>query len=225
MIDESQFDNLPDDPVEAGIKICEMFDQFNKSFGSLSRDESYDDYLTYFAVLQAYIESAGEVSNPPKLTQNRSNNIIKIIDFFDNFLVKLKNKSILEKDKTRYLIKFGASFCYEFTEGDLKRVQIIINELRTMISESKIIEEDHKVRLLKRLEKLQSEVNKRVPDLDRFWGLVGDAGVAVGKFGKDSKPFVDRIRELIGIIWRTQARAEELPSDAQHALINEEEDE
>ena len=33
---------------------------------------------------------------------------------------------------------------------------------------------------------------------------MGEAGAAIGKFGKDTKPFVDRIRELFDIIKRTQ---------------------
>ena len=57
-------------------------------------------------------------------------------------------------------------------------------------------------------------------DLDRLWGLVGDAGVAIGKFGKDAKPIVDRIREISDIVWRTQSRAEELPSDTPMELIS-----
>ena len=57
--------------------------------------------------------------------------------------------------------------------------------------------------------------------LDRFWGLIGEAGVALGKFGQDAKPFVDRIREIAQIIWRTQARAEELPSGTPLPLLSD----
>ncbi|MDD4295136.1 MAG: hypothetical protein PHP69_06455, partial [Candidatus Omnitrophica bacterium] len=60
----------------------------------------------------------------------------------------------------------------------------------------------------KRLEKLQQELHKRVSDLDRFWGIVGDAGVMLGKFGEDAKHLVDRIKELVDIIWRVQSRSE-----------------
>ena len=55
-------------------------------------------------------------------------------------------------------------------------------------------------------------MHKKVSDLDHFWGLIGDAGVALGKLGNDAKPIVDRIREITGITWNTQSRAEELPS-------------
>ena len=56
--------------------------------------------------------------------------------------------------------------------------------------------------------------------LDKLWGLIGDVGVALGKFGKDAKPIVDRIREITMITWRTQARAEELPSATPLPLLS-----
>jgi hypothetical protein len=73
--------------------------------------------------------------------------------------------------------------------------------------------------LLSRLEKLQSELHKRVSDLDRFWGLVGDAGVVLGKLGTDAKPIVDRVREIAQITWKTQSRTEELPSNISNPMI------
>ena len=42
-----------------------------------------------------------------------------------------------------------------------------------------------------RLERLQSELHKTVPDIDRIWGMFEEAGVMLGKFGKDAKPLVD----------------------------------
>ena len=58
-------------------------------------------------------------------------------------------------------------------------------------------------------------------NLDRLWGLIGEAGVVLGKFGKDAKPLVDRIREITQIAWRTQARAEELPSGTTLPLLSD----
>ena len=125
-----------------------------------------------------------------------------------------KHTSILKVDSIRNTIKasLGNAFSYEFSQGDLNRLQVLINELRSEIINSKSFEHDHQQRLLRRLEKLQSELHKRVSDLDRFWGLVGDAGVVLGKLGSDAKPIVDRIREIAGIVWQTQSRTEELPS-------------
>lgn len=124
---------------------------------------------------------------------------------------KLRLASLRSKFKT----SLGSGFAYEFSQGDLDRVQLLINELRSQISGLTGLESDHRRRLLGRLEKLQSELHKKVSDLDRFWGLVGDAGVVLGKLGNDAKPIVDRIKEIADIVWQTQSRAEELPSGTQ----------
>ena len=127
----------------------------------------------------------------------------------NQFLSAIENKKKIQ----------NKGFFYEFTDGDLDRVQQLINELRNEITQSDLFEESHRARLLRRLESMQSEMHKKMSDVDRIWGLVGDAGIVIGKFGKDAKPFVDRIKELSQIAWRTQARAEELPSSSQNPLI------
>jgi len=43
-------------------------------------------------------------------------------------------------------------------------------------------------------------------------------GGVVVKFGKDAKPFVDRIREIAEITWRSQAEAEQLSTSAKNLL-------
>ena len=114
--------------------------------------------------------------------------------------------------RDKYLALFGSTFTYKFTDGDLKRIQELINELRNKISNSELFDANHKNRLLLRLEKLQIELHKKMSSLDKFWGLVGEAGVVLGKFGNDAKPFIEIIKEIAQIIWRTQVTAEELPS-------------
>lgn len=125
----------------------------------------------------------------------------------------------VEAYKNRYKAALKTSFAYEFSQGDLQRIQNLVNELREQIARNQQLDSDHQRRLLKRLEGLQSELHKRVSDLDRFWGMVGDAGVVLGKLGTDAKPIVDRIKEIAEIVWKTQARTEELPSDAPYPLI------
>jgi hypothetical protein len=57
---------------------------------------------------------------------------------------------------------------------------------------------------------MQRELHKTTSDLDRFWGFIGEAGIAIGKFGNDIKPLVDRINELAKIVWKTIALKETL---------------
>lgn len=129
----------------------------------------------------------------------------------------------VKKYQKRYETVLKGAFCYEFSQGDLERVQLLVNEIRDHVSNNPFLDGDHKRRLLKRLEQLQSELHKKVSDLDRFWGMVGDAGVVLGKLGTDAKPIVDRVREVAEIVWKTQARTEELPSSAQNPMLDQDE--
>ena len=124
------------------------------------------------------------------------------------------------EQKDRFASLLGSVFHYELSEADVQRIQHLLNELRDMISGASDFEADHKQRILKRLERLQSEIHKRLSDLDKFYGIIGDAGVLLGKFGRDAKPFIDRIREIVEIIWRAQANAEQLPTSARPALLS-----
>lgn len=144
----------------------------------------------------------------------------KLKPTFQKKVTEEKINSIADK----YANMMETGFAYHFSDDEVEKIQKLINILRSEITESKSFEDEHKFRLLKRLEKLQSEIHKEMSDLDRFWGLVGDAGVAIGKFGKDVKPIVDRIRELTDIVWKAQRRSEQLPHDSSsHPLIEDQE--
>ena len=158
----------------------------------------------------------------PPLTGDISEDCLSIRQFLDivvNECTAEASKLRLQSLRSRFKTSLGAAFSYEFSQGDLERVQLLINELRSKIPALTGLESEHRQRLLKRLERLQSELHKKISDLDRFWGLVGDAGVMLGKLGKDAKPIVDRIREISEIVWQTQSRAEELPSGTQLPLL------
>ncbi|WP_156350894.1 hypothetical protein [Pseudomonas sp. EGD-AK9] len=137
-----------------------------------------------------------------------------------SFYKGILDLGMLDSSRNHFRSMFGSVFSYEFSQGDVDRVQFLINELREKISVANL-NEGHKQRLLVRLEKLQSELHKKISDLDRFWGLVGDAGVVMGKLGNDAKPIVDRIKEVADIVWRTQSRAEELPSGSEFPRLED----
>ena len=132
---------------------------------------------------------------------------------------KLEVEARKETVARRIRLGLGTQFAYEFAPADFNRIQVLLNELRDHVAASSDFEPDHKRRILARLESLQRELHKRVSDLDRFWGLVGDAGVVMAKLGNDAKPIVDRIREIADIVWNTQGRAEQLPSSAKPPQI------
>lgn len=196
--------------------------------------EEYDVLLRLTARVIAISEDESRFSElkippPPILVHDGKENIGILIRFMYEMragLAPLIEAGISERHQDWLLghvadakLTRDKGFYYEFTDGDLDRIQELLNELRDELSSSQLFEQGHKQRLLRRLEKLQSEMHKRVADIDRFWGLVGDAGVALGKFGSEAKPFVDRVKEISQIVWRTQARAEELPSGSSNPLL------
>ncbi len=153
----------------------------------------------------------------PVVDAERNSSCVNLLSFIKNvrdYVSEEASKLTMANIQAQYRTSLKSSFAYEFSDGDINRIQELISELREELVSNSVLDSVHKDRLLKRLEKLQSELHKRVADLDKFWGLLGDAGVALGKFGKDAKPLVDRIRELTKIVWNTQSRAEELPSDS-----------
>ncbi|MBV1789031.1 hypothetical protein KQ940_13315 [Marinobacterium sp. D7] len=157
----------------------------------------------------------------PKISGDISENCRSAMEFIrsirDHYIKDVMSAK-LESLQSNYKHILRKRFAYEFSEGDLNRIQSIINELRENLTTCSLSDE-HKRRLMIRLENLQSELHKRVSDMDRFYGLLGDAGVVLGKLGTEAKPLVDRIKELASIVWNTQARAEELPSGTHNPML------
>ncbi|HSW54293.1 MAG TPA: hypothetical protein VLH59_04325 [Ignavibacteriaceae bacterium] len=224
MIDQTFLDNLPEDPLNTIRAIAEMVNNRYMNQNPEERWADYDFYIEVFGLFQAFAEASNLGFTYPQLTTDKHQNMEQIYNFLN------QRKMLAEKElgdlsladaKEKYSVIFKKSFYYELTEGDLKRIQDLLNEIRDLTIASKIFEEEHRSRILKRLEKLQMELHKKMSNLDKFWGLIGDAGVTLGKFGEEAKPFVDRIREIVDIIWRVQSIAEELPIGNSQPLLKE----
>ena len=195
---------------------------------------AYDVLYEYAITIIAYIEEDEEfksikVPEFPDLGHDEKDNVIELAICIKNIkeeVMPLINEELKKLNKRKFLyaiqekkLSINKGFCYEFSSSDLSRVQQLIDELRSKISSSELFEKDHQQRLLRRLENLQIELHKKMSNMDILWGLVGDAGVAIGKFGEDAKPFVDRIKELTEIAWKTQAKAEKLPKPSRNPLL------
>ena len=47
---------------------------------------------------------------------------------------------------------------------------------------------------------MRAEFHRKTNDIDRFWGFIGEAGIAMRKFGEDLAPISERVLELGGIV-------------------------
>ena len=223
MFTEEFLRSLSGDPILDMQRICEQILSEIPTKKYSSRDEQYIELLDATGLFLLLVEVHKLDFHLPNLTSDIGSNINLLMDFYRTIKRKIDvdaSTLIIARAKVKYSILTETIFVYEFSDGDLKRIQQLINELRDIISESKEIGDDHKRRLLKKLEKLQSELHKKMSDLDRFWGILGEAGVILYNLGVNAKPMIDRIREIIYIVWRTQSMAEELPSDAPFSLLS-----
>jgi hypothetical protein len=71
---------------------------------------------------------------------------------------------------------------------------------------------------------MRGELYRKTSDIDRFWGFLGEAGIAMRKFGDDLAPISQRVLELgsivIGVIFAKEGiRA--LPEVSQILLARE----
>jgi hypothetical protein len=202
--------NLPANNEAALQTLCEEFIRFNKE--AMNSPAHHDDYIEALGILRAFGDHRKIKFNKlPAISQKTEENISSIISFFVglqhevNASVAMRNAQVHLTAKTEeYASLFAGIPAYEFTDEEYKKLQDLISELRDLITMSKLISDDHRRRLLRRLEAMQGELHKKTSDIDRFWGFIGEAGIAVRKFGEDMKPISDRVQALghivIGVI-------------------------
>lgn len=221
--DDEFIKTLPVEPFEAIEVICEKYSRLEKKSGP-----SVNLAIETCALIHNYndaYELKIEIPNIPDQGSLSLNRFSEAISTLRHRSTKDARGRQLEHYKTEFGVKIGTKFHYEFSEGDLKKIQELLNQLRSLISDSTELDEDQRNRLLKRLEKLQSELHKKVSDLDRFWGFFIDASIVVRIMGENAKPMIEVIQKIVRIIWPTQTRAYELPSDLPFKLLGQSEEE
>ena len=222
--DDNFINSLPEDIPSVISAICEKF--FDSAQG-LSPNNLATLIKESFGFIAAYSETNSLHIEVPAIVGNIETNMENASKFFKKQQVQASQeigRSEFEQYKNLFATRFGKVFHYEFSEGDLKLIQELINELRGLISTTEELEEGHKHRLIKKLEKVQSELHKRVSDLDRFWGFCVDLSLVVGIMGENAKPTVGLVKKIVDIIWPAQTRAYELSSSLPFKMLGQAED-
>lgn len=223
---EEFLDELKNDPLSGTIRLVRIVREHFTQDTQKWHDSEYEALLEAYALVLEIVESGIlNITRPDfEVSGNKDEDCVAVNQYLsalEKYCVSESSKLKVQSLRSHFKAAIGSGFAYEFSQGDLQRAQLLINQVRDLIVEANGLEKDHKRRLLSRVEKLQSELHKKVSDLDRFWGLIGDAGVVLGKLGEDAKPIVDRIKEIADIVWQTQSRAEELPSGTRPPLLTD----
>jgi hypothetical protein len=222
--------SLPADNLEALAVLCGEFERFDGHARQLP--EHHNDYVEALSILRAFAMARdAQIAPFPEIGPQRHQNIGSVKAYFDQVRGSVRSElskrhalGYFESKTEEYVSLFSRVPVYEFSESDFKRVQDLVNELRDLIGGSTLISDEHKRRLLRRLEAMRGELYRKTSDIDRFWGFLGDAGIAMRKYGDDLAPISQRVRELgtivIGAIFAKEGiRA--LPEVSQMLLARE----
>lgn len=225
IITEEMLTRVHSEPLEVACEACKII----VSEGLRLPDEDLLEVVIFLRTLIeeeliSYEGSVPAIDNGKVQKASASNFAANIHSQAQKTIERNKAKAAEQAHISRFKLIIGKGFSYEFTDGDINRVQELISELRKELANEPRLDEGHKRRLLIRLEQLQRELHKKVSDLSHFYNLMGDFGVAIGKLGRDAKPFTDRIKEIVQIGWKSQARAEQLPSNAENPMLEHDEE-
>lgn len=218
-------EKLPNDLIEAGELICKIFydaiDNAEISHESLSLEE----FLEAFILLDTFVKanSLDDSFDIFELSDDDSSIISFTYQYYSNFrshIKTIKQSNYVEFLRFKFSSQLNLAFAYNFTDGDIQKIQALINELRDLIGKSDYLGDNHKNRLLNKLESLQKELHKKMSSLEKFYVFVGDLGILLGKFGQDAKPLVDLIEKIIKIAWNAEAVIGELPSGSSMPILD-----
>ena len=216
MLDEAFVANLPPETDEALILICKAYMGWNTQVKPADRMAKYVEYVDAFSFLVAFGKARSVAMTPPNLDACDRATSISVIDLFFHTTMRdaVTRVGAVYHDRTvnKFSKLLAAAFFYEFPKDDLSRIRVLINELKNEIWKTDDLDDDHKARLRMRFEKLLQGLHERRSDLDCYLGLIGEAAVLTAKVGHDAKPLVDRIRLILGIVLKVQAKSEGVPA-------------
>lgn len=229
MIDDDFVSNLPTEPLSALKAVAEYFRHLASGRSAQEYEKVERDGIQLFALSTVLIRKHSIMIHieSPILGSNRATNINALSEYFVILLrtiQELNAKDLLQTALSRYESELDLGFHYEFSDGEFARLQELINELRGAITEAAYLDNDHRQRLQKRLEKLQAELHMRMSDLDVILGGVAEIGAAINRFGEDAKPLVARLREIGEIVAPVFRRAENLPPGPEFPLLPKSDD-
>lgn len=214
-----------DEPVQAGLEICTYV---SDKIRRVSGDAQTNLLLEAGMVLDRMIKNnlIKSAQKLPSVTGGKPENPADFVSFIS--AVHKELKAVVEHDKAmqfqeqieqRLNRTITGSFGYELTDGDFKEVQGLLDQLRSAITSSTELKEDHRQRLLKRLERVQSELHKKLSTLDGLYCLAIEASIVAGTIGKNAEPIARVAKAIAGITWRTHSHTEGLPSGATSPLL------
>ncbi len=216
---------LSTDPLDALEAVARgLYDYVAAHPGAGGTD--YVDVCQVYGFLRAYLnkvrQEVGFSLPEVNLGTDRGNNLRNITAFVGAVLsqiggrrVHLGTEAAIKKGEEILNDRFIPPVVYEFGESDVSRLNSLIAELRQLIINAEELTEGHKQRLLRRLDGLQSEVAKKVSNVDLMWGVAGEVWMTAKTVianPEKANEWMTVIAKLLAIVAAAQAMAHGLPT-------------
>ena len=155
----------------------------------------YAQILDAYARALAIVRGTQFEKGHPTLGSDESGGALLMYQFVKAASDNAQVKSLEEDYRRDYS---GQSV--DIDKASRQTIQSAINALRDGISSADDLAEEHKLRLLNRLEILQSEIHKKLPDFQRMLGTIMEVSVALKNVCENLKPFVEPLKTTWRIV-------------------------
>jgi hypothetical protein len=151
--------DLREDPVIVTIKLCDLtIEKINQNKHEGWTEADFSMLLETCALLTELMDTgllpiSTDFSITAHLSLDQCPNLYAFVRFVGEECRKEESKLRFASLRSRFRTSLGSGFAFEFSQGDLDRVQELLNQLRTLFSAGTSLDEEHRQRLLRRLEK------------------------------------------------------------------------
>ncbi len=193
-------------PLTASLLIADQFTAMTTHLdNSPDAVSNAPHYQRAAGFLLAFIDAHPDVPLPSPPTANIDPGLLKttLIKFF----LELRTRATINTHQTSFK-ELLASPQAAFDDDDLTRGQQLLNQLRELFTASEELTDDHRHRLLTKLEQLQNQFRKEVSDISRLWntwcGFALDAAWTLRGTHETLRPMLGQFAAIIASMYALQ---------------------
>ncbi|WP_043630491.1 hypothetical protein [Desulfovibrio sp. TomC] len=193
------FHHMPSDPFDSLVYLLDYYDN-----NTLVK---YDEELDFFNLLATVLKHSDlDIDISINDYSAVSYELSEAVLFVKRKVSEIRVKEAFDLHQTGKIIP----------KETINLIQETINSLRKEIKETTDYDDEHKRRLLEKLELLQKELHKKIPNREVLFSGIAKFGILLHEFGVNTKPLTDnavRLMESLGklfeSIWKMDS---DLPS-------------
>lgn len=177
LFNDAFIDDIPGRPFASALEICRAVINAlhdDEQYGEQSwRESEYDALREGYVLLETMIKGGLLPDFAPVVapTGDIAVDCRAMVDFIHRVDGAVRAQANLQKHEeaqARMAQRLGVGFVYEFSQGDLDRIQTLLSELRKEISASTLYTDGHRERLLARLESSKPKPTRKWRILTNF---------------------------------------------------------